>query len=171
MPQKPDIPFEDFLMIVAAELQPFAAGVDACLLQNGCTRKIEPAKNGYLVSYAYAPAGQSKKRTLANFVFRKGGLVTRVYGDCVGGYAGFLDTVAPDMREKAAKAPVCKNLTAPGTCSPHCSMGYDYEMGGTRHQKCKYNAFLFPVSTENAADIRAFIEREMAARNALTAGA
>ena len=168
---KPEIPFEDFLMAVAPELQPFATGVDTYLLQQNCARKIEPAKNGYLVSYSYAPAGLAKKRVLVNFVFRKAGLVTRIYGDCAGGYGDFLDTVTPDMQKQVAKAPVCKNLTAPGTCNPRCSMGYDFSMNGAHYQKCKYNAFLFPMNTENAGAVRAFIEREVSARDTLAAGA
>ena len=85
---KKDLKFEDFLMDVDPAYHVFVTQTHDLLLENGCSIKMDLAKNGYLVSYS-----DRNKRVLLNFVFRKSGLITRIYGDNVNGYNDFLETL------------------------------------------------------------------------------
>ena len=104
------------------------------------------------------------KRVLLNYAFRKNGLVIRIYGDHVNDYIAFMETIPDGMQKAIAKAPVCKRLLDFTQCNPRCRMGYDFTLKGTRHQKCRYNGFMLPVTHENNPFIRAFLENELEAR-------
>jgi hypothetical protein len=157
--------FDDFIMSVAPQYQGFAQEINSYLLQNGCMLKMAQAKNGLVVSYQH-PA---KKRVLMNFVFRKKGLVARVYGEHVGEYPGFLESMPDSMRASIQKAPPCKRFDDPPKCSPKCS-GYVFSIDGTQYQKCRYNCFMYEVNDESIPFITAHIEKELAARPAGGAG-
>jgi len=101
------------------------------------------------------------KSGLANFVFRKSGLVIRVYGDYVHKYNDYLETLPIGMVKGIEKAPVCKRLIDITKCNSKCRMGYEFTLKGNHHQKCQYNCFMFPVNDENIPFIREFLEREL----------
>ena len=158
--QKPVRTFEDFLLDVHPALQPFVTQTHASLLEAGYRVKIDMAKNGFLVSYQDAKT----RRSLLNYVFRKANLVVRIYGERVGQYLPFMETLPPSMAEAIDKAPVCRRLVTPGACNARCPMGYDFTMRGKRHQKCRYTGFMFPLTGESAPYIKAFLAHEAAAR-------
>ena len=161
MAVKEEIPFENFLAEVSPQYVEFVTNLHDYLLTNGCKLKIETAKNGYVVSYSYAKT----KRVFMNFVFRKSGLIARIYGDNVNKYIDFMQTLPAEMNKAIDKAPICKRLLDPTACNSRCSMGYAFEIGGNTYLKCKYNCFMFGVNDENIPFIKTFIENEIKERN------
>lgn len=69
--------YEAFLTRVEPEHRAFAAELHELFVNNGCTVEIKPTSSGFLVSYKFA----STKKAVANFVFRKSGLLLRLYAD------------------------------------------------------------------------------------------
>jgi hypothetical protein len=100
-----------------------------------------------------------------NFLFRKGGLVVRVYADNCGKYADLLDRLPENMEKELAKAPVCKRLVNPDDCNPKCIMGYDFSVKKKRHQKCRYQCFRFEVTPESVPVLQELIDSERRERN------
>ena len=152
---------DDFIISVAPQYQGFARYINDYLLNNGCVLKMANAKNGFVVSYQHV----AKKRVVMNFVFRKNGLVARIYGDHVGEYPEFLETLPDSMRISIQTAPACKRFDNPPKCNSKCG-GYVFSIGGMQYQKCRYNCFLFVVSDESIPFITTHIEKELAARAA-----
>ena len=160
--EKKELKFEDFLMDVNPAYHAFVTQLNHYLLENGCSVKMNLAKSGYLVSYT-----DKNKRVILNFVFRKSGLVTRIYGDSVNQYNDFIEALPEGMVKAIEKAPVCKRLIDITKCNAKCRIGYDFMLRGARRQKCQYNCFLFPVNDENIQFINEFVSKELAARTAL----
>jgi len=152
---------EDFIITVEPQYQGFALAMHEYLMQEGCKLKITSAKNGYVISYQHG----AKKRVVMNFVFRKSGLVARVYGDHATEYLDFLETMPEIMKKAINKAPSCKRFDDPPKCSSKC-IGYVFTLGGATFQKCRYNCFMFEVSDESIPFIREHIEKELQARAA-----
>lgn len=153
-----DLQFEDFLNEVNPIYRDFVNQTNDFFLQNGCKIKVELAKNGYVVSYSY------NKRVIANYVFRKSGMIIRIYGEFINKYNDFIETLPSGMIKSIEKAPVCKRLIDPTKCNSRCSMGYDFTLKGTRYQKCKYNSFMFEINDENIPFIKIFLENEFRER-------
>ena len=148
--------FEDFLLDVHPAYQEFVTKTNDDLSQNGYKVKIEMAKSGFLVSFFEAKT----KRSIANFVFRKSGLVVRIYGENVNRYLNFMETLPESMCKAIDKAPICKRLVNPMACNSRCPMGYDFILKGKHHQKCRYSGFMFPVNDENIPFIKTFLATE-----------
>lgn len=152
--------FETFLLDVHPALYPFLLETHEYLLQNGCKVEIKTAKNGYVVSYFHIPS----KLTLANYVFRKKGLVIRIYGNHVKAYEGLLASLPAAMQKTIEKAPACRRLLDPAVCNPHCPMGNVFTLGGEVRKKCRYTCFMFPLEAESNPHIRMMLEQELACR-------
>ncbi|MCL1806237.1 MAG: hypothetical protein FWG31_00870 [Oscillospiraceae bacterium] len=151
-----ELSFEDFLSNVNPVYQDFVKQTHVYLLENGCKLKLQLAKNGYVVSYSH---GKNKK-VLLNFVFRKIGLLIRIYSDMIGQYIDFLETLPDAMVKSVAKSPDCK------MCNPKCGKGYDFSVKGSQYHKCRYTCFLFPVDEGSIPFIRSFLENEIQSRSA-----
>ncbi len=152
--------FDQFVATVSPEDLPFVMDLHNALEAQGYKTKIESAKSGYVVSYIHPKT----KKTLFNYVFRKSGMLVRIYADNLAQYAAFLDTMPDSLAAAIGKAPHCKRLLNPADCNARCPMGYVFSLRGTAHQKCRYGAFLLPVTAESAAFLQALIEKEAAAR-------
>ena len=74
---KEGIKFEDFLMNVDPVNLGFINETHEFMLNKNCSYKIETAKNGYVFSYTLPKT----KKVIANYVFRKNGMIIRIYGD------------------------------------------------------------------------------------------
>lgn len=159
---KNELKYEDFLNDVNPMYVEAVNDINDYLLQNGCKAKIELAKNGYLVSYSHAKS----KKVIVNFVFRKNGLIIRIYGDFVGKYIDFMETLPDQMIISIDKSPACKRLIDPTKCNSRCSMGYDFSIKGNRYQKCRYNCFMFEVNEESIPYIKVFLKNEIEKRTA-----
>jgi len=158
--EKPAFRFEDFLADVHPDHWAFAGDIHALLLGEGYKMKMERKANGFLVSYAHPKT----RRSLLNFVFRKGALVTRVYADHLGAYEAFLRALPEAMEQEIKWAANCKRLVDPAHCNSRCPMGYDFFVGESRYRKCRYSGFQFAVTPESAPVLRAFVEKELRAR-------
>lgn len=152
--------YEDFLFDVSPMQRPFVDSIHACLTENGCQTKVETAKNGYVVSYTL----KDTKRVIANYIFRKQGLMIRIYGDNVGKYEGFLETLPEKMQDAIQKAGDCRRLLDPTKCNARCPMGNVFTLKNELHKKCRYGSFLFLLDAESAAHIQAFLENELRER-------
>ena len=158
--EKKEYHFEDFLLDVHPAYRGFVEQTHEALLKSGYKVKIEMAKSGFLVSYSDAKS----KRSIANFVFRKSGLVVRIYGEHVNQYLDFIEMLPDSMVKTIDKAPICKRLVDPTACNSRCPMGYDFMMKGKHHQKCRYSGFMFQVNDESVPVIKTFLEREVKER-------
>lgn len=145
--------FEDFLKDVDPRYQEFAKKTHDYLLGSGCKLKLQLAKSGYVVSYSH----KKNKKALLNFVFRKSGLSTRIYGD----YASqeLIESLPDKMIKSMEKSPACK------LCNSRCMKGYTFTLKGAEHLKCRYNCFMFAVDDESIPFISLLIENEVKARD------
>ena len=153
------ISFQQFFEAVAPENEAFVQDLHDYLLENGCKVTFEEKKSGYLASYKYG----KPPKTVLNFVFRKSGMLTRIYGEQIGAYPAFLNTLPKEMVQHIEGAGICKRLVQ-NTCSPKCS-GYDFMIGDQRFQKCRYNCFEFLMTEESRPYIKAFVEHELRERS------
>lgn len=146
--------FQDFIAAVDENCVDFVTEMHQQLIDAGCLLEVKEAKSGYVVSYLL------NKKTVVNYVFRKKGLIVRVYANHVGDYMEFLDTLPISMVKGMKDAPDCKRLLNPTACNPKCAMGYDYLLGGERFQKCRYSAFMFLINEESIPFVKDFLRHE-----------
>jgi len=147
--------FEDFLAGVDPRYRDFVTALHDLLLRKGCKLKLARATSGgYVVSYSDGIAS----KVLMNFVFRKSGLVARIYGDNVNAYEEFISALPPKAIKAIEKATACR------LCNPRCGKGYTFTLNGAHHQKCRYNCFMIAVDDDSAPYIEDFVARELAAR-------
>jgi hypothetical protein len=157
---KEEIKFESFLENVSLENMSFVQDMHAFMLEKGCGFKIEAAKSGYVFSYLMPKT----KKVVLNYVFRKSGMLVRIYADNIAKYPQLLETLPETLIEAVEKAPICKRLADPTKCNARCPMGYTFDLRGKTYKNCRYNAFLLSVNGESQGPLRGFIEREMQER-------
>lgn len=155
--EKVKLGFEDFIVAVDGSNQEFVKELHQEFIARGCKIEVKEAKSGYMVSYTL------NKKTVANFVFRKIGLIVRIYANHIKEYMDFLETLPDNMVKTIQAAPNCKRLINPNDCNAKCAMGYDFLLCGERLQKCRSNAFMFLLCQENNAFIRTFLDNELKA--------
>ncbi|MDL2289195.1 hypothetical protein LJB83_00335 [Clostridia bacterium OttesenSCG-928-F22] len=158
-----ELTYTNFLSTVFPPYQGIVDALHTHLLQNGCTFELKEAKSGYVASYNHS----KDAHTLANYVFRKSGMVARIYANHLAQYAAFLETLPLQLKQKIAKAPACKRMLDPTKCNARCPMGYAFELDGALQQKCRYNCFMLPMNDETIPYIENFIKNELDARNSL----
>lgn len=153
------ITYEDFWQTVEESNKDFVNTVHEMLVAHGCALEIKEAKQGYVVSYAYT---KNKKRiALMNYVFRKSGMMVRIYARHIGMYQSLLDSFPEDMKKSIIKGGDCKRLTGVSECSPTCTAGYDFRMDGVNYKKCKNSAFFWKVDTQSMEFVKQMLEREL----------
>lgn len=162
MAKQPTIEYADFLKMVDPGIVPQVQEMHACLVQNGCSAGITEAKSGFVVSYRHG----ATKKVVANFVFRKKGLLLRIYADHIVRYAPLVEALPETMQQALAKAPVCKRLVNPSACSPKCSKGYEFMLNGAVQQKCRYGCFQFFVTPQEHPHLMQLLREELAGRAA-----
>ena len=154
------IDFEQFLSTVDSNYQEFTSNLHHYLINNGCKSKFEQKSSGLFISYK---DGKSKK-SIANLLFRKKGLMVRIFGENVRKYIDFMSTLPENMIKAIGKSSVCRRMIDPNACNPRCTMGYDFTIGDEHFQKCKNSCFMFLISDENNPYIQTFIENEVTER-------
>ena len=152
------INFEQFIEAVDEDNKSFVEDLHAYMLEKGCKVAFEEKKSGYLASYKH---GKPPKAVM-NFLFRKQGMLTRIYGEHISSYPDFLNSLPSEMVTSVEKAGTCKRITQ-GTCSPKC-IGYDFMIGQSHFQKCRYSCFEFLMTNEINPFIKEFVEHEIANR-------
>lgn len=151
------IEFNDFIVTVPAENQDFVKELHDKLAELGCKIQIKAAKSGYMVSYLF------NNKTVANYVFRKKGMLVRIYGVHINDYEEFLETLPDEMIFAIQKAPICKRMADPTACNPKCQMGFDFRLKGEHYGKCRNSAFMFLVCPHNNSFIQTFMLNEVKA--------
>lgn len=146
--------FNDFLASVPDDNKEFVSGLHEELTQLECKADVKLAKSGYIVSYIL------NKKTISNYVFRKKGLIVRIYASHIGQYTDILDALSDEMADTIRKAPICKRLVDPTACNPKCSMGYDFLLKGEHMQKCRSSAFMFLVNDESRPFVKSLLLSE-----------
>ena len=159
MPEK-ELNFEDFINDVDPRYRGFVRETHEFMLDKGCKLKLALAKNGYVVSYPY---GKSK-HVIFNYVFRKKGLVARIYCDHIAQYTDFIETLPEKIIDSIKKAPSCKRFENPPKCNSKCG-GYVFSIKGTQHQKCRYNCMMITIDDETTPFIKMLIEKELEYRS------
>lgn len=160
--EKAPLTYETFLLDVSPLQRPFVDQIHALFTKGGCGVEVAQAKSSYVVSYQY----ELKRHVVANFIFRKSGVVIRVYGDHVGEYQALLADFPEAVKAKIVKAGPCRRMLDPTKCNSRCPMGNVFTLDGVEHKKCRYNNFLIPVTEENTPHILRLLQAEMNARTA-----
>jgi len=126
------------------------------MLANKGKVTFEKQKTNSLGSLKY------KQRSVFNFLLREHGLFVRIYGENIGTYPDFLQTLPGEMIGEIQQAGLCKWLVY-GKCSPKCG-GYDFHIADEHFQKCRYGCFEFLATEGSKPFIKAFVEHEMRER-------
>lgn len=152
--------YEDFLQSVTEENISFVTKLHSLFIENNCKVEVKEAKQGYVVSYSYMK--DKKKIALMNYVFRKSGMMARIYARHISMYQNILDLFPVEMKKSMIKAGDCKRLNGTSECSPTCSAGYDYIMDGINYKKCKNSAFFWLVNENTKESIESLLTKELA---------
>lgn len=153
------ITYDDFLGTVEENNRAFVDDMHSLFMDYGCTLEIKEAKQGYVVTYTYKQ--DKKKVSLMNYVFRKSGMMVRIYARHIGIYQSVLDSLPKDMKKSVIKAGDCKRLTGISECSPSCTAGYDFMMEGVNYKKCKNSSFFWKVEPKSMEHIRTMLKNEL----------
>jgi len=153
--------FTSFLESVPQDQHGFVMKLHEYMLNNNCAVGIKEAKNGYVASYTHI----TDKRVTANYVFRKKGLIMRLYADNIQQYADYLQELPQDLKNDIASAPPCKRMIDPGACNPRCLQGFDFFLNGARHQKCRNSCFMILVAEKNNRFLENLVRHELKQRN------
>ena len=149
----------EFLDCVPMYNRHFVNELHTLFTSHGCKLELKQARNGYVASY------QLKKKVVCNFVFRKKGMLFRLYGDNYKHYSAILEHLPASMQKEIAAASVCKRLVVdPQSCNPKCHMGYDITIQGNHYQPCRYNGLMFLITDESKPYIRQLATQEILAR-------
>jgi len=155
---KVKVTFEQFIESVDADNKPFVQELHSCLTDTGCKAAFEEKKNGFFASYKYG----KPPRAVMNFLFRKQGMLTRIYGERISAYPDFLNALPIEMVNSIENSGSCSQLVN-NTCSTKCT-GYDFTIGDEHFQKCRYGCFEFLMTAKSRPYIKEFVEHELAER-------
>lgn len=150
--------FNEFLSTVAPEHQIFVEKLNQKLIQQGCDLVLKKAKNGYTVTY------QLKKKSVMNWVFRKTGILARIYGDNACKDGDLIASLPTNMQKKMTMSRDCVRLIDPSACSPVCVQGFVYTLNGDTHKKCRNDGMHFQLTNESAEHIDRLVSKEVSMR-------
>ncbi len=150
--------FKDFISSVAPEYQMFVSDLNNKLIESSCDLVIKEAKSGYAASYQY------NKKTVMNWVFRKSGILARIYGDNAGEYEDIIAGLPTVMQKKMTASRDCKRLLDPEACSDTCVKGFVYDLNGSIQKKCRNDGMFFLLTDETAEYIAKLVFAEVAVR-------
>ena len=156
-----DQQFADFFTAVDDTHKDFVDTAHKMVLQEGYkVKKVAPTKT-YLFSVAYAHP--KTRRGIINFMLRKKGLRTIISVRNCDKLSDTFLTLPPKMIEQLDKTNACINMETPGKCMAKCS-GYDFYIGETHYQKCKFGCFQFDVDEESIPFLLELLKRELEER-------
>lgn len=159
---KEKVSFKEFQSAVAPEHQAFVDELNNKLIELGCNLVIKEAKSGYTASY------QLEKKTVMNWVFRKSGILARIYGDNAGKYEDVIASLPADMQKKMTASRDCKRLIDPNACSDTCVKGFVYDLDGGTYKKCRNDGMFFLLTNETAEHIAELICAEVTVRQSVS---
>lgn len=155
---KEKVLFSDFIATVVPENIAFVERLHEQLTELGCDLVIKEAKRGYAASY------KCEKKTVMNWVFRKAGILARIYGDNAAQYGDILENLPAEMKKSMTGSRDCKRLFDPAACSDTCVKGFIYELDGNTFKKCRNDGMFFLLTDETAEHISALVRAEVAVR-------
>jgi len=127
------------------------------LLQKDCKAKITSSKtNPFLLAYT------QKRKGVISLYLRKKGLKARINVNNMEKYPDTLNALPEEMISQIDGSHVCKNMVGQ-KCWDGC-VGYDFNIGETHYQKCRYDCFTFEVKAESMPFLLGLIENELNAR-------
>jgi hypothetical protein len=141
--------FSDFIKTVELQHQDYVKSTHDTLVAYGCKFKVENKTSGYFVSYSHPKT----KKSLLNFLFRKNGLLMRLYPNGVN--SEIVNGLPNSMTLEIDKQIPCK------MCSEKCPKGYVFSIRGQSFNKCRYNAFLFVVTDESKPVLANWVNDEI----------
>jgi hypothetical protein len=150
--------FKEFMSAVAPEHHTFVEKLNNKLIEQGCDLVIKEVKSGYAASY------QLEKRTVMNWVFRKSGILARIYGDNASKYEDIIASLPADMQKKMTTSRDCKRLIDPNACSDTCVKGFVYGLNGDTYKKCRNDGMFFLLTNETAEHIAGLVCAEVTVR-------
>ena len=136
--------FREFLTAVEPKHRAFVEKLNYKLIEQGCNLAIKEVKSGYAASY------QLEKKTVMNWVFRKSGVLARIYGDNAGRYRDVIASLPADMQKKMTASRDCKRLIDPNACSGTCVKGFVYTLNGDTYKKCRNDGMFFLLTNSQA---------------------
>ncbi len=155
---KEKVSFKEFLLEIAPEHRAFVEKLNNKLIEQGCNLVVKEAKSGFAASY------QFDKKTVMNWVFRKSGVMARIYGDNAGKYEDIIASLPADMQKKMTTSRDCKRLIDPNACSDTCVKGFVYALNGNIHKKCRNAGMFFLLTNETAEHIARLVCAEVTVR-------
>jgi len=163
MSKKKKYEYEDFLTDVAIlewvseEDKQFINQFHEALLQKDCKVKITSSKtNPFLFAYT------QKRKGVMSLYLRKKGLKARINVNNMEKYPDIVNALPEEMIAQIDNSHICKNMIGQ-KCWDGCT-GYDFNIGETHYQKCRYDCFTFDVKTESIPYIFGLIESEFEER-------
>lgn len=154
--------FKEFLSAVAPEYQTFVEKLNNKLIEQDCDLVIKEAKSGYTASY------RLDEKTIMNWVFRKSGVLARIYGDNVGKYEDIIASLPAEMQKKMTTSRDCKRLIDPTACSDTCVKGFVYTLNGDTHKKCRNDGMFFLLTIETEVHIARLVNAEVSVRKSVS---
>jgi len=154
--------FQDFLISVNDDYKVFVHTVHEMVLKENYTNiKVGSSKtNLFSVSYT-----QPKTRLgIVNFYVRKRGFKMVISARNCAKYPNVLLSMPEKMIKQIDKVQSCKNLLDPGTCMEKCA-GYDFYIGKTHYQKCRFGCFKFDIDAESIPFLLELLKSEIKERN------
>ena len=160
---KVEYQFNDFLHFLserAYDCMGFVVEVHEMLLQMGCRVKISSSKAyPFLVAYTMPNA----RKGILNFYLRKKGLKVRITIVNPEKHADVLNSLPENMVGQIDKKGVCRKLVEGCKCLDSCT-GFDFHIGETHYQKCRFDCFQFDVDTESIPFFFELLESELKER-------
>jgi len=163
MSKKKKYEFEDYLEDVTVlewvseEDKQFITQFHEALSQKDCKVKITSSKtNPFLFAFT------QKRKGVMSLYLRKKGLKARINVNNMENYPDVVNALPEEMVNQIDNSHVCKNMIGQ-KCWDGCT-GYDFHLGETHYQKCRYECFQFDVNTESMPFLFRLIENELEAR-------
>lgn len=118
------------------------------LLKSGCKADIKLAKSDYVVSDSL------NKKTIANYVFCKKGLIARIYTDHINQFEGLLDTLPDKWCTQFGKRLFVSVWWIQLPVYQRRSMGDKFLLKGGRLQRCRNSAFMFCLNKNSRVFVK-----------------
>ena len=152
--------FINFLSDVDNGNMDFAMEVHEKLLQMGCKVKITSTK-AYPYQLAYTMP--NSRKGILNFYLRKKSLKVRITITDPEKHSDVLNSLSEKMLSQMDKKDVCRKIVEGCKCLDSCT-GFDFHIGETHYQKCRFQCFQFDVDTESIPFFFQLLEREIKVR-------
>jgi len=147
----------DLLEWAREEDKKFINEFHKALSQKDCKVKITSSKkNPFLLAYT------QKRKGVMSLYLRKKGLKARINVNNMEEYPDVLNALPENMVNQIENSHVCKNMIGE-KCWDGCT-GYDFHIGETHYQKCRYESFQFDVEEKSVPFMFGLIERELEER-------